>query len=317
MDGAPGAAAAAGGSRIRTGFTARTTAEDVAAGHDLSGLRAVVTGGASGIGRETARVLAAAGASVTLAVRDTVAARLVAAVLPGRVAVAHLDLAEPRSVDAFAAAWTGPLHLLVNNAGIMRLPALHRTPDGVELQLATNHLGHFLLARHLHAALAAGAAGRGSARVVAVSSRAHLDAPVDLDDLSFERHRYDPVVAYAQSKTANVLFAVEATRRWLADGIVPNALNPGGVRTNLQRHLPSEVQEAMRGASSKTVEQGAATTLVASIAPEFAHVGGRYLEDADEADLVPDDAPPTSGVRGYALDPQLAQRLWDVSAQLV
>lgn len=307
----------AGSRRIRTRFGAETTAAEVVAGHDLTGLRAVVTGGASGIGKETVRALAAAGAAVTLAVRDTAAGERVAAAIPGATVVTHLDLADPASVIAFADWWVGPLHLLVNNAGVMRLPTLQRSASGVELQLATNHLGHFDLARRLHPALASGAAERGGARIVVVSSRAHLDAPVDFDDLGLERRPYDPALAYAQSKTANVLFVVEATRRWQDDGIVANALNPGGVQTNLQRHLPADVRQAMRGAPTKTVQQGAATTLVAAVAPELAHVGGRYLEDATEAELVPDDAPPTSGVRGWALDPDLARRLWSVSDGLI
>lgn len=169
----------------------------------------------------------------------------------------------------------------------------------------------------LHGALAAGAADRGEARIVAVSSRASLDAPVDFDDINFERRPYDPGIAYGQSKTANVLFAVEATRRWHADGVVANAVNPGGVATNLQRHLPDEAREAMHAADQKSIGQGAATTLVAAIAPEFAHVGGRYLENGTEAEIVDDSAPPVAGVRRWALDPAFAERLWTVSSVMV
>lgn len=252
--------------RIITRFDADSTAAEVAAGVDLGGLRAVVTGGASGIGAETVRRLAGAGAEVTLAVRDVAAGEAFARDGGTRSLVARLDLADPASVAAFADGWKGPLHLLVNNAGVMRLPRRTLTAAGVELQFATNHLGHYLLATRLHGALAAGAADRGEARIVAVSSRASLDAPVDFDDINFERRPYDPGIAYGQSKTANVLFAVEATRRWHADGVVANAVNPGGVATNLQRHLPDEAREAMHAADQKSIGQGAATTLVAAIA---------------------------------------------------
>jgi len=206
----------------------------VLAGVDLTGRRAVVTGASSGIGVETVHALAGAGAEVTLAVRDVTAGDRVAATTTGpRPRVAPLDLADPASVAAFVAAWSGPLDILVNNAGIMATPLL-RTPRGVELQFATNHLGHFALAVGLHPALAAA----GDARIVSVSSVGHVNAGVDFDDVNFDRRPYDPWVAYGQSKTANVLFAVEAARRWAADGIIANALNPGRITaTNLGRHI--------------------------------------------------------------------------------
>lgn len=304
---------------IVTPFDSTSTAADVIAGRDLHGLRAVVTGGASGIGLETGRALAEAGAEVTLAVRNLDAGRRAAAEIGGRVFAAALDLADLNSVAAFVSGWSGPLHLLINNAGVMRLPELQRTPSGVELQFATNHLGHFVLALGLRAALQTGAAERGEARIVAVSSRANLDAPVTFDDVSYQRRPYDPAEAYGQSKTANVLFAVEATRRWQQDGIVANAVNPGGVATNLQRHMPAEFHRTMAAdPTGRTPQQGAATTLVAAIAPELAHAGGRYLENGQEAPTIPDDADEHhAGVRAWALDPDLALRLWQLSGELV
>ena len=226
---------------IATPFSASSTADEVLAGVDLAGVRAIVTGASSGIGAETARALAAAGAEVTLAVRNPAAGEAVAAAIADagaahRPRVASFDLADPVAVGRFAADWDGPLHLLVANAGVVTGgPA--RTPRGWELQFATNHLGHFALATGLREALARGAAGRGEARIVSVSSTAHMRAGVDFADLHFERRAYDPQIAYAQSKTANSLFAVEATRRWAAEGIFANAVNPGGVATGLQRNF--------------------------------------------------------------------------------
>ncbi|ANZ40295.1 oxidoreductase [Lentzea guizhouensis] len=318
-------------STITTRFSATSTADEVVAGVDLTGTRAVVTGAASGIGIETARSLAKAGAAVTLAVRNTDAGREVAADITATtgneaVDVRPLDLADQASVRDFTTSWSGPLHLLVNNAGVMATP-LQRTPEGWEHQFAVNHLGHFALALGLHGALKAGAAQRGEARVVALSSAGHMSAPVDFDDLHFERREYDPMIAYGQSKSATVLFAVEATRRWAGDGIVVNAVNPGGIATNLQRHFTPELNayfdqaEAAGVFTYKTPEQGAATTLVAAVAPEFAGVGGRYLDDCREARVVADDAEPTAetshGVKSWALDPETAKRLWDVSAKLL
>ncbi len=233
---------------ITTPFTAESTAAEVVDGIDLTGRRAIVTGGASGIGIETARALAGAGAEVTLAVRNVEAGQRAAAEITRtgttgsrQVLVARLDLADQASVAAFAAAWDGPLHMLINNAGIMACP-LMRTPEGWEMQFATNHLGHFALATRLHGALAAA----GDARVVSVSSSGHLLSPVVFEDIHFLERPYEPWAAYAQSKTANVLFAVEATRRWAGDGITANALMPGGIRTRLQRYVSDEELDRMR-----------------------------------------------------------------------
>ena len=206
-------------SLITTRFGFDSTAAEVMKGVDLSGRRAIVTGASSGIGIETARALSAAGADVTLAVRDTHAGdRIIADIFattgnPALSVGRRLDLADLNSVTAFVAGWRGPLHILVNNAGIL-LTQLQRTKDGVELQFATNHLGHFALAVGLQEALAAA----GDARIVSVSSEAHLRAPLVFDDLNFNVRPYDPMLAYGQSKTANVLFAVEAARRWAERG---------------------------------------------------------------------------------------------------
>jgi len=226
---------------ITTPFTATSTAADVLVGVDLTGLHAIVTGASSGLGAETARALATAGAHVTLAVRNPAAGTAVANAIERttgttRPRVVYLDLSDLRSVNNVTAAWEGPLHLLINNAGLVT-GGLQRTPDGRELQLATNHLSHFALATGLHDALAAGASDRGGARIVSLSSTAHMRSGVDFDDLDFHRRHYDPQIAYAQSKTANSLFSVEATRRWARDGIVANTVNPGGVATH--RHRPA------------------------------------------------------------------------------
>ncbi|WP_346011050.1 SDR family NAD(P)-dependent oxidoreductase [Streptomyces sp. SID5606] len=315
---------------ISTAFTARSTADEVLRGVDLAGVRTIVTGASSGLGIETARALAAAGAEVTLAVRNTTAGEAVAEAIEKstegiRPRVVRLDLADRTSVTRFVDAWNGPLHLLINNAGVVT-GGLERTHDGWELQFATNHLGHFALATGLHDALALGAADRDGARIVSVSSTAHMRSGIDFDDLHFERRGYDPQIAYAQSKTANSLFAVEATRLWASDGIVANAVNPGGIATGLQRNFTPEQKESLAAAEAagvftyKTVERGAATSIVAAVTPEFARSGGHYLDDAQEAYTVPNDADLAQhphGVKEWALDPAIAKRLWSVSAQLL
>jgi NAD(P)-dependent dehydrogenase (short-subunit alcohol dehydrogenase family) len=306
--------------RITTPFGAESTAVRVVAGIDLTGRRVIVTGGASGIGVETARALAGAGADVTLAVRNPAAGErtaedIIATTGNSQVINAPLDLADQASVAAFVAAWDGPLHILVNNAGVMASP-LMRTPEGWELQFATNHLGHFALATGLHRALAAA----GGARVVSVSSAAHLRSPVVFEDIHFQRRAYDPWSAYSQSKTANVLFAVEATKRWADDGITVNALMPGAIQTNLQRYVTEQEIARLRSESSgdtaaiwKTPEQGAATSVLVATSPLLNGVGGRYFEDCNEAEI---NQPGTRrGVAQYALDPEAAERLWQVSVE--
>jgi NAD(P)-dependent dehydrogenase (short-subunit alcohol dehydrogenase family) len=304
-------------SRITTPFGATSTAAEVIAGIDLSDRHVIVTGGASGIGIETARALAAANAQVTLAVRNTAAGDQVAIELRessgnNNIRVAYLDLSDQATIAAFVAGWEGPLHILVNNAGVMAAP-LMRTPQGWEMQFATNHLGHFALATGLHRALAAA----DGARVVSVSSAAHLRSGVDFDDIHFEHREYQPWTAYGQSKTANVLFAVEASTRWADDGITVNALHPGGIRTNLQRYVTDEELQRLRtavGAGApawKTVEQGAATSVLLAASPLVDGVGGRYFENCNEAE--PNQPGTPTGVAAYALDPELATRLWQVS----
>ena len=304
---------------ITTPFDRESTAAEVVDGIDLSGKRAIVTGGASGIGVETARALASAGAEVVLAVRNLEAGAktaedIVTTTGNKSVRVSPLDLADQKSVASFVADWDGPLHILINNAGVMASP-LMRTPEGWEMQFATNHLGHFALATGLHDALAA----TNGARVVSVSSSAHLISPVVFDDIHFNEREYQPWAAYGQSKTANVLFAVEAGKRWADDGITANALMPGGIRTNLQRYVSDEELAAMRAATGgaapqwKSVPQGAATSVLVATSPLLDGVSGRYFEDCNEAGL---NQPGTrTGVAAYALDPEAAARLWAVSLE--
>jgi NAD(P)-dependent dehydrogenase (short-subunit alcohol dehydrogenase family) len=299
---------------ITTPFGFTSTAAEVAAGIDLTGRRVVVTGAASGIGVETARALATTGAEVTLAVRDTTAGKLVAHDITDstgntEVRVAPLDLTDPESVRAFVAAWDGPLHVLVANAGVMATPERY-TPQGWELQFATNHLGHFALATGLHAALAAGAA-----RIVVVSSSGHQRSPVVFDDVNFAFRPYDPWLAYGQSKTANVLFAVGATRRWAGDGITANALMPGAIHTNLQRHSGGSGTVAPE--LVKTTEQGAATSVLLATSPLLDGIGGRYFVDGDETGTVDRRTGTFQGVARYAVDPDNAERLWNLSAALL
>jgi NAD(P)-dependent dehydrogenase (short-subunit alcohol dehydrogenase family) len=316
---------------VRTPFSADTTAAEVVAEIDLSGSRVIVTGGASGIGVETARALAAAGAEVTLAVRNTdagqrVASEIVATTGNSRVVVAPLDLADRVSIAAFVAVWDGPLTVLVNNAGVLALPDLQLTPEGWETLFATNHLGHFALALGLHEALAAA----GGARIVSLSSVGHRRSPVIFEDLFFTSRPYDMGLAYGQSKTANVLFAVEATRRWSGDGITANAVHPGTIlTTNLLRDLNLEVLAALRASAPyaqtftpsrlrhKTIEQGAATSVLVATSPHLDGIGGRYFEDCNEARVLDPDVPNTTsaGVAAHALDPEAAERLWEVSLE--
>ncbi|GAA3483082.1 SDR family NAD(P)-dependent oxidoreductase [Streptomyces yanii] len=306
---------------LTTPFTSRARAEEVIEGVDLTCRRAVVTGGASGIGAETVRALAATGVEVTIATRrpesaDPLVREMAAVRSAGRVGAAALDLSDPASVDAFVRAWAGPLDILVANAGIMALPTRTLTPGGWEMQLATNHLGHFALATGLHAALRAS----GSARVVVVSSGAHRSAPFDFEDPHFERRPYDAWAAYGQSKSAGVLFTVGA-RRWAADRITVNALNPGYILTRLQRHLDDDTMRAfgvMDGEGNlkpppfyKTPAQGAATSVLLAASPLLDGITGRYFEDNQEARVVQGDEDRAGGVAAHALDPEAADRLWE------
>src|ERR1700678_2265474 len=300
---------------LQTPFGPASTASEVIDGVDLSGQTAIVTGAGSGIGIETARALASAGAEVTLAVRRPEAAKEIAAGIIGAtgntaVSVRALDLSDQDSVRAFSTAWDRPLHILVNNAGIMALPELERTREGWEMQFATNFMGHFALTTGLHGALAAA----HGARVVSVSSSANLRSPVVVDDLHFDFRPYDPLVAYGQSKTADVLLAVEATRRWSGEGIYANALNPGAIATGLQKHTGGLRTPKDR---QKTVAQGDDTSVLAAASPLLDKVGGRYFEDCNEAATVTRRPPDYAGVAWYALDPANAERLWDTALDLL
>lgn len=302
---------------ITTPFGFSSTAVEVAQGMNLTGRSVVITGASSGLGAETARALAGTGAGVTLAVRDTAAGEQVAKDITAStgnqdVRVARLDLADPHSVTAFTAAWQGPLHVLVNNAGVMASPEQY-TGQGWEWQFATNHLGHFALTTGLHDALAAD----GNARVVMVSSTGHQRSPIVWDDVNFAFRPYDPWLAYGQSKTANVLFAVEATRRWADDNITANALMPGAVYTNLQRHTGGRGSGRVPAELVKTVEQGAATSVLLATSPLLDGVGGRYFVDCNETEVVDRRSGTLGGVARYAVDPDNGRRLWALSEALL
>ena len=300
--------------RITSDFGFTSTAEDVTEGIDLRGQRAIVTGASSGIGVETARVLALRGADVTLAVRNVGAGERTAAEITSStgnpdVRALQLDVSDLSSVRTFVSDWTGPLHLLINNAGVMATPE-ERTADGVELQFMTNYLGPFALALGLYPSLAAA----HGARVVSVSSSGHLISPVVFDDLNFRFRPYDPLAAYGQSKTASILFGVAARTRWAGDGITVNAVMPGAIATNLQKHTGGLKTPP---AGRKTIEQGAATTLFVATSPFLHDISGRYFEDSNEAITVQDGNGWMSGVAFYALDPGNADRLWEQSLQLI
>ncbi|MFI7154585.1 SDR family NAD(P)-dependent oxidoreductase [Nonomuraea sp. NPDC050022] len=301
-------------------FGPATTAAETVEGVDLSAKKAIVTGASSGIGVETARALAKAGADVTLAVRDTaagekVAADIVASTGNARVQVAFMDLSVRDSIDVFVASWRGPLDILVDNAGIMATPE-RRTAEGWEMQFATNHLGHFALTAGLHDALEAA----GRARVVVVSSVGHVNGDIIWNDINFERHPYDEWKAYSQSKTANILFAVEAARRWADDGITVNALNPGRIwSTGLSRHMtapPASFEpESSDGVTVKDIPQGAATSTLLAASPLVEGVTGQYFEDCQPA--VPHTPGLRRGFAAYAVDPDAAARLWQVSLDMI
>lgn len=300
---------------ITTPFGFHSTAAEVAEGIDFTGKQVIVTGAASGIGLETARTLAHIGADVTLAVRNTdsgaqAATDIIATTGNRNVHVTQLDLADRASIAAFVTAWKGPLHVLVNNAGIMACPEL-RTAEGWEMQFATNHLGHFALTVGLHDALAAADA----ARVVVVSSSVHQYMPVAFDDLHFHYIPYDPGLAYAQSKTANVLFAVGLTARWEGDGITANALMPGAIHTRLQRYVGDKMVTPPE--RQKTPEQGAATSVLLATSPLLEGIGGRYFADCNEQEMVTRPSKDMTGVAPYALDPTNANRLWEMSLHLL
>jgi NAD(P)-dependent dehydrogenase (short-subunit alcohol dehydrogenase family) len=300
-----------------------TTAAEIVRTVDLRGRRAVVTGASSGIGAETTRALARAGADVVLGVRErSTGERLAHELAPdaaGEIRVVPLDLRDLASVSAFAEAVIGPVDLLIANAGVSKTPDAHLA-NGLDVRFATNHLGHFLLAFRLHAPMRE----RG-ARIVVVSSAAHKRAPVHLDDLQWQAREHVAGLAYAESKTANILFAREATRRWSPDGIFANAVLPGSALTGLQRFHGEELKRQIGfilpdGSPNpilKTADQAAATTLWAATAPELAGRGGLVLEDCAEALPVGPDTHPWCGFDASVADPDTARRLWDHSLDLL
>jgi len=314
-------------------FDATTTTDEVLAGIDLRGKRILITGVSSGLGVETARALAARGAQVVGAARDLAKAQ--AATAPVRADAAdgggleliELDLASLRGVRACADALLKdgrPFDVVIANAGVMATPQ-GRTADGFETQFGTNHLGHFVFVNRVAPLIQAGG------RVVVLASSAHRMADFSLDDLNFEHSAYDPHVAYARSKTANVLFAVEFDRRHRARGVRATALHPGAIHTGLGRHVGKETTDLMMGQINaalaaagqppfewKTVAQGAATSVWAAVVAPAQLVGGRYCENCGIATVTEEPLSPVAdGVRPYALDPRTAEALWRKSEEMV
>src|SRR5215469_10031633 len=310
---------------IGSGFSAKTTAAEVIRGVDLSGETAVVTGGNSGIGLETTRTLLSAGARVIIPARDLSKAKSALAAMPGVVAEA-LDLMDPASIYSFANGFVSSgraLHILVNNAGIMANP-LTRDARGYESQFSTNHLGHFELTARLWPALRRA----HGARVVSLSSVGHRRAPVDFEDPNFEHREYDRWVAYGQSKSANALFAVSLDVVGEPHGIRAFSVHPGGVVTDLTRHMSAEELRAYGvldehgrpiidpANNMKTPEQGVATSVWCATSPQLDGRGGVYCENCDIAVPVPGDSTELRGVRPWAMDRQFADQLWNLSEQL-
>ena len=316
---------------IHSGFGPTTTAREVLEGIDLTGKVAIVTGGYAGIGLETTRALAEAGATVIVPARTADKSRQALSNI-SRVEQSRLDLLDPSSIDAFTREFLAsgrPLHMLINNAGIMAAP-LARDNRGYESQFSTNHLGHFQLTAQLWPALR----NASGARVISLSSRGHQRAGIDFDDPHFQRRTYDRWEAYGQSKTANVLFAVGLDRRGKAAGVHAFAVHPGGILTELSRHMTDDELRAYglsrtdpfgtipagksvaEGGDFKTPEQGAATSVWSATSPQLAGMGGVYCQDVDVAPILPDDSDSNVGVRPYAIDPEAAERLWALSEEL-
>jgi len=313
-------------------FGATSTTDEVLAGVDLKGKRVLVTGVSAGLGVETARTLAAHGAHVIGAARDlrkaegAMAQAWAEAKNGGGLELMELDLASLASVRAAAdrlVAAGKPLDLVITNAGVMA-PPLMRTADGFEMQFGTNHLGHFVLVNRIASLL------REGSRVVALSSAGHRYSDVDLEDPNFEHTDYEPWVGYGRSKTANILFAVEFDRRHRERGVRATAVHPGGIQTELARHLDADfldqrVAEINAGLAKKglppfqmkSVPQGAATSVWAGIVAPADAVGGRYCEDCHVQNTVTNDMSDPVGVRAYALDPTRAKALWAKSEEMV
>ena len=315
---------------------ATSTTDDVLSGIRLDGKRILVTGASAGLGVETARALAAHGATVVGAARDLdkaaraiAGARQEAAAGGGSIELVELDLASLASVRACSdklLAEAKPFDIIIANAGVMATPP-GKTADGFETQFGTNHLGHFVLVNRLASLLTDGG------RLVMLASSGHRFANVDLDDPGFERTPYDPFVAYGRSKTANILFAVAFDERHRARGVRAAAVHPGGIQTELGRHMGEEQltnmveainkQLASEGKAPfqfKTIPQGAATSVWTAAVASADDIGGRYCENCHVSGVVPDDAlitPVSEGVRSYALDPVNAAALWRKSEQMV
>ena len=307
----------------RDHFGHDTTTDEVLDGIDLTGRKVLITGASGGLGAETARALASAGASVIIPARALDKARsavdaIVASTGNDDITIESVELGSLASIREFGERWNANherLDLLINNAGVMACPQ-DTTSDGFERQFGTNHLGHFLLTGLVAPTLLA----NGSGRIVNLSSRGHFRGTVDLDDPMFERRPYEKWRAYGQAKTANILHAVELDRRLSGRGIRAFALHPGVILTDLGRHLSQADIEAFTANSDapmqfKTVEAGAATTVYAATAPELDGRGGLYLEDCGVAEV--DDTSADGGVRSYAVDPATAERLWTLSEELV
>lgn len=308
---------------LGSGLGPRTTAEEALAGADLAGKLAVVTGGYAGIGLETVRVLAGAGANVIVPARDLAKAHAALDGMP-RTTIAPLDLADPASIDAFGRALAErPVHLYIANAGVMAMP-LGRDARGHELQLVTNHLGHF----QLGARLWPGLVRAGGARVVVLSSGAHRFGGFDFEDFDWTTRPYDRWKAYGQSKTANALYAVALDSRGKEQGVRAFSVHPGSIGTDLQRHVTLADQQAMgfrdaegnltprMAALWKTVPEGAATTVWCATSRQLDGHGGVYCEDGDIARAVPAEDPGLAGVLPWARDPDAAARLWTLSEEL-
>jgi NAD(P)-dependent dehydrogenase (short-subunit alcohol dehydrogenase family) len=315
-------------------FGATSTTDEVLSGVDLKGKRFLVTGVSAGLGVETARVLAAHGAQVVGAARDlgkaegaTAQVRKDAASGGGSFDLVELDLGNLKSVRACADALLKrgqSFDVVIANAGVMATPLGH-TVDGFETQFGTNHLGHFLLVNRIAPLI------RG--RLINLSSSGHRYSNVDLDDPGFERTKYDPMVAYGRSKTANVLFAVEFDKRHRGRGVRAAAVHPGGILTELGRYIGADQlqnmlvqinkQLAEQGKPAfawKTVPQGAATSVWAAVVGSPDEIGAHYCENCHVSQVVADDVtitPISEGVRGYALDPHNAEALWKKSEQMV
>lgn len=309
-------------SPIDSPFGYRSTAREVVEGIDLSGKRVLVTGGYSGIGTETVRALAGAGAHVIVGARRPEQAQEVLAEMDGSITILPLDLSDPASIDAFADAvakeWAG-LDILINNAAIMASP-LMRDARGFEMQFATNHLGHFQLTARLWPLLVAA----DSARVVCLSSIGHRLNALDLDDLNWESREYEKWPAYGAAKSANALFALHLDKLGEPHGVHAFAVHPGGIATPLQRHLTMEEQRAMgwyddegnTHEAFKSTEEGASTSVWCAVSPLLDSMGGVYCEDCNIGEVVGDEPPPASGVYPHIRDEEIAQALWTKSEEL-